>query len=88
MQTLSIKAFVRRNRGVLFLSFLVAWSATAGIFMWRAKTSSPTILEAELASCKNKCSPRPFRLETTRQERAYQNSWRGAPPKYPECICE
>ena len=88
MQRTRLKAFLQRNRGTLFLALLVAWSSLAGIFMWRAKSSSPTFIEAEQALCRKKCSPRPFRLETSRQELAYQNTWRGPPAKYPVCICE
>jgi hypothetical protein len=87
MQAPRLKAFIARHRVALFFAFLAIYSVTTGYFMWQAKTTHPTLLEAEEASCRMKCSPRPFRLETTRQERAYQNSWRGPPSKYPECIC-
>jgi hypothetical protein len=80
--------FIREHRVTLAIAFLVLWCATGGVFMWRAKTTSPTFLEAELASCVEKCSPKRAELETTRPERVYQQpSWRGPASKYPECKC-
>ena len=80
-------SFVRKHRVVLMLAFLVGWCSVAGVFMWRAKTTSPTLMEAELAACVKMCSPFRAELETTRQELAFQRSWRGPSYKYPECKC-
>lgn len=86
--TRSIRSFMREHRVARVVVFLVVWCAIAGVFMWHAKTTSPTFLEAELASCAKKCSPKRAELETTRQERAYQqSSWRSPASKYPECKC-
>jgi len=76
----SIASFARRHRTVLLLSFIAFWCAAAGYFMWRAKTASPTFIEAELVACQRKCSPLRAALETSRPERAFQqNSWRAQP---------
>jgi hypothetical protein len=84
----AIGSFVRKYRAVLMLAFLSAWCAVAGVLMWRAKTASPTFMEAELAACIKRCSPLRAELETARQERAYQQpSWRGPGHTYAVCKC-
>jgi hypothetical protein len=88
LTSMNVRAFAKRHSIALFLSFLATWCAVAGYFMWRARTANPTFFEAERLACENRCKPLAFELQTTRQERAYQQpSWRGPAAKYPECVC-
>lgn len=75
-------------RSAIIIGTFVAWAVLSGWLMVRADRAVPSLMEAEHAACEKKCSPRAYRLETQRTERAYQNSWRPPPAKYPECICE
>lgn len=66
----------------------LVYSLMAGIYIWYAKTTSSTFLEAELAACIMKCSPFRAKLGTTRQELAYQEpALRGPDYRSPECKC-
>lgn len=82
------RPFVAAGRPLLQVVYFIACCAGAGLFMWYAKTTSSTFLEAELASCREKCSPFPAKLEATRQELAHQQrSRRGPAYQSPECQC-
>ncbi len=48
--------------------------------------TKPSFIEAEKVACKKQCAPLSWRLETERQELAYQNDRRKA-YKFPECKC-
>lgn len=79
---------VRKHRHVLLLAYFIGCCAVAGIYIWYAKTTSSTFLEAELAACIMKCSPFRAKLGTTRQDLAYQEpALRGPEYKSPECKC-
>ena len=85
---MNVRAFAKRHSRALLVSFVAAWCAAAGVLMWRAKAANPTFIEAERLACEKKCRPFAFELQTTRQERAYQQpSWRSPAAKYPECVC-
>jgi hypothetical protein len=81
-----IGSFVPKH--LVFVVYFIGCCAVAGIYVWYAKTASSAFLEAELAACIKKCSPFRAKLETTRQELAYQQrSGRGSAYKSPECKC-
>ena len=68
--------------------YFVGCCLVAGLYLWYAKTTSSAFLEAEIAACAKQCSPSRAKLETTRQELAYQRPpWRGATYNSPECRC-
>ncbi len=80
-----IGSLAREHHHGLLVIYFIACCAAAGIYMWYAKATSSTFLDAELAACIKQCSPVGAKLETTRQELAYQR--RGPTYKYPECKC-
>jgi hypothetical protein len=74
--------FIDRNR----LAALVVWTALIVGAYVALREPSPDFYTSERKACEAKCAPLPGRLETLRQERAFQNSPRPA-YKYPECKC-
>jgi hypothetical protein len=78
----------RKRRHGLFVVYVLACCAVAGIYLWHAMSMSSTFLEAELAACSKKCSPFRARLATTRQGLAYQEpSLHGPAYQVPACQC-
>jgi len=74
--------FLYRHR----LLTLVIWTALVVLTYSHFRTAGPDFWESEKQACKKRCAPLSWKLETLRQERAFQNSPRPA-HKYPECIC-
>jgi hypothetical protein len=80
--------FRSKHRHGLVVVYVIGCCAVAGGYLWYARTTSSTFLEAELAACVKQCSPFKARLEATRQELAYQQPpWRSPAYKNPQCKC-
>jgi hypothetical protein len=80
-------SFVRRHLHVLFAAYFIGCCALAGGYLWYVKATSSAFLDAELAACVDRCKPLRAKLETTRQELAYQQPYRQA-SAYKQAVCK
>ena len=83
LRRFSLPEFVDRHRLALFLLGTVVVTV---VMIFLRPQSNDDFLANERKACERKCSPRFWRLETQRPERAFQGSPRTA-YKYPECVC-